>query len=168
MKVLTEECTNLANEWNIPFMETSAKNSTIVNSLFTEVVKEMNFKLFTNSIKKSRKDKKKLKKLKNLSSINSSVNNPNNSHNNNNNTSNKTDSSNSNSFASSNIHELEKMKFKKANYERSIQKCGLLHACKSCFCCIQDPAIKKGLNGRTSENDFYSANASGKSNCTIL
>ena len=147
-------------------METSAKNSTIVNSLFTEVVKEMNFKLFTNSIKKSRKDKKKLKKLKNLSSINSSVNNPSNSHNNS--TSNKTDSSNSNSFASSNIHELEKMKLKKANYERSLQKCGLFHACKSCFCCIQDPAVKKGLAVRTSENDFYTANTSGKSKCTIL
>ncbi len=145
-------------------METSAKNSTIVNSLFTEVVKEMNFKLFANSIKKSRKDKKKLKKLKSLNTINNSVNNSNISHN----RSNKTDSSNSNSFASNNIHELEKMKLKKNSYEKSLNKCRLFEVCKSCFCCIPDPAIIKGLGKRESENDFYSANVTDKSKCTIL
>jgi len=161
-EVLTEECTNLANEWNIPYMETSAKHSTIVNSLFTEVVKEMNFKLFTHSIKKSRKDKKKLKKLKNLSINSGSVNN------NNNNNKTDTSSSNSNSFASSNANELEKMKLKKANYERSLAKCGLFHSCKSCFC-IQDPS-HKGYNTRSSDIDFYTASSDKNNNnkCAIL
>ena len=38
-----EGCT-LANEYNIPYMETSALNSSIVNSLFCEIVNEINIK----------------------------------------------------------------------------------------------------------------------------
>lgn len=70
-EVSTDEGCNLANEWMIPYLETSAKNSTIVNSLFTEIVKEMNFKL--NISNHGRKDKKKFKKLTNMT-INSSTN----------------------------------------------------------------------------------------------
>lgn len=61
-EVSTEEGFELANEWSVPYVETSAKNSTIVNSLFTEIVKEMNIKS-NNLYGNSRKDKKKLKKL---------------------------------------------------------------------------------------------------------
>lgn len=65
-EVSTEEGCNLANEWSIPYMETSAKNSTIVNSLFTEIVKEMNIK--SNSYYgNSRKEKKKSKKISSIS-----------------------------------------------------------------------------------------------------
>ena len=55
-------------------METSAKNSTIVNSLFTEVVKEMNFK--SNSHHSHlRKEKKKFKKFNNMTTMSSSCHN---------------------------------------------------------------------------------------------
>lgn len=61
-EVSSEDGLELAAEWNIPYVETSAKNSLIVNSLFTEIVKEMNLKTF-NSYGHTRKEKKKLKKL---------------------------------------------------------------------------------------------------------
>lgn len=71
-EVTTEEGSNLAREWNIPYVETSAKSSLLVNSLFTEIVKEMNILSKSNSGhqsfygQQSRKEKKKLKKLKKL------------------------------------------------------------------------------------------------------
>lgn len=64
-EVTTDDGCNLANEWSIPYLETSAKNSTIVNSLFTEIVKEMNFKSNSNH-SHGRKEKKKFKKLTNM------------------------------------------------------------------------------------------------------
>lgn len=60
-EVSTEEGYSLANEWCVPYIETSAKNSTIVNCLFAEVVKEMNLKC--NYFYGNKKDKKKNKKL---------------------------------------------------------------------------------------------------------
>lgn len=148
-KVSTEECCSLANEWNIPYMETSAKNSTIVNSLFTEVVKEMNFKLFTSSVKKSRKEKKKFKKLNNLS-LNSNVNI-------------KSQLSPFNSSGHENNKDTELMRLKKANYEKSITKCSLLRCCRACIC-IGDshkPRLKY-----EKPYDFYDADRSSK--CSIL
>ncbi len=72
-EVSTDEGCRLANEWSVPYLETSAKNSTIVNSLFTEMVKEMNFKLFLNHhhhyhqshLSKRQQKKKEKKKLNN-------------------------------------------------------------------------------------------------------
>jgi len=72
-EVSTDEGCRLANEWSVPYLETSAKNSTIVNSLFTEMVKEMNFKLFINHhhhyhqshLSKRQQKKKEKKKLNN-------------------------------------------------------------------------------------------------------
>lgn len=146
-EVYTEECCSLANEWNIPYMETSAKNSTIVNSLFTEVVKEMNFKLFTSSVKKSRKEKKKFKKLNNLS-LNSNVNI-------------KSQLSPFNSSGHENDKEL--MRLKKVNYEKSITKCTLLGCCRSCIC-IGD-SNKPNLKYEKPYK-FYDADRSSK--CSIL
>lgn len=61
LEVSTEEGLALANEWSIPYIQTSAKSSLIVNSLFTEIVKEMNFKSFNSNygIYNRNKDKKK-------------------------------------------------------------------------------------------------------------
>jgi small GTP-binding protein len=47
-EVSTEEGLVLANEWNSPYVETSAKNPLLVNGLFAEVVKEINLKHFKN------------------------------------------------------------------------------------------------------------------------
>ena len=61
-EVTSEEGCKLAAEWSVPYIETSAKNSLIVNSLFIEIVKEMNFKLAAlkrNKKKSSIKSKKK-------------------------------------------------------------------------------------------------------------
>lgn len=150
-EVFTEECCNLANEWNIPYMETSAKNSTIVNSLFTEIVKEMNFKLFTHNVKSRKDKKKKFKKLNNLS-INSNVNN-------------KTHfSSNSKSF-NSESEDAEKLKLKKANYEKSLKKCSLIACCKSCFCVSQEHKTKS-YSTRSSDDTFYDPDT--KTRCSIL
>jgi len=41
-EVLAEDVAKLANEWNIPYMESSAKNTKNVNDLFAEIVKQMN------------------------------------------------------------------------------------------------------------------------------
>lgn len=60
-EVTTEEGFSLANEWCVPYIETSAKNSTIVNCLFAEIVKEMNLK--SNINYGNKKDRKKSKKL---------------------------------------------------------------------------------------------------------
>lgn len=148
-EVYTEECCNLANEWSIPYMETSAKNSTIVNSLFTEIVKEMNFKLYSHGLK-TRKEKKKFKKLNKLS-LNSNVNN-------------KTHlSSNSNSFMSN--QESEKMKLKKASYEKGLVKCSLFQCCKSCLC-VSDSHNNKSYSTRSSEDKFFKTN--DKPACAIL
>lgn len=61
LEVSTEEGIDLANEWSIPYIQTSAKSSLIVNSLFTEIVKEMNFKSFNSNygIYNRNKDNKK-------------------------------------------------------------------------------------------------------------
>ena len=67
-EVSTEEGCYLANEWSVPYLETSAKNSTIVNSLFTEIVKEMNLKTIIQN-GSNRKEKKKLKKLGNKGNL---------------------------------------------------------------------------------------------------
>jgi hypothetical protein len=64
-EVATIEGFQLANEWSIPYVETSAKNSHIVNSLFTEIVKEMNIK--SNLFNGSKYKKKKKKKTSNKS-----------------------------------------------------------------------------------------------------
>lgn len=48
-EVSTEEGLLLAQEWCVPYVETSAKNSTIVNSLFAEIVKEVNVKVSSGS-----------------------------------------------------------------------------------------------------------------------
>jgi Ras-related protein Rap-2C len=61
-EVTTEEGCQLANEWMVPYIETTAKNSIIVNNLFTEIVKEMNFQYISNTDKK-RKSKTKKSKL---------------------------------------------------------------------------------------------------------
>jgi small GTP-binding protein len=59
-EVSTEEGLVVASEWSVPYVETSAKNAAIVNSLFAEIVKEVNLKLKTaQSYSNSRKDKKK-------------------------------------------------------------------------------------------------------------
>lgn len=59
-EVSTEDGLSLASEWNIPYVETSAKNSPVVNSLFTEIVKEMNLKSSHSGYGNyGRKDKKK-------------------------------------------------------------------------------------------------------------
>lgn len=60
-EVSIEEGYTLANEWCVPYIETSAKNSTIVNCLFAEIVKEMNVK--NNYFYGNKKEKKKSKKL---------------------------------------------------------------------------------------------------------
>lgn len=129
-------------------METSAKNSTVVNSLFTEIVKEMNFKLSTGN-GNTRKEKKKIKKLTNLS-INSNVNNKTNS------------SSDSNSFSSSNTKESAKMKLKKANYDKGMSKCDFFQDCTACFCCYRDSS-KTYL---PPDVNYYSKGS--KSKCSIL
>jgi GTPase SAR1 family protein len=67
-EVATIEGFQLANEWSIPYIETTAKNSHIVNSLFTEIVKEMNVKSNLFNGNKYKKKKKKSKKDKKLSS----------------------------------------------------------------------------------------------------
>lgn len=64
-EVSTDDGCSLASQWSIPYIETSAKNSTIVNSLFTEIVKEMNYKS-SNHHSHGRKEKKKFKKLNNM------------------------------------------------------------------------------------------------------
>ena len=125
-------------------METSAKNSTIVNSLFCEVVKEMNFKLFASNVKKSRKEKKKFKKLHNLS-LNSSVN---------------KNAQFSSPFNSTSHEDSEKMKLKKASYEKSMAKCSLFTCCKSCVCIGDSQKPKPPKYG------FYDADQ--KSKCSIL
>ena len=63
-EVSTQDGFDLASQWCIPYIETSAKNSAIVNCLFTEIVKEMNIK--SNSYYNGRfgKDKKKCKPSK--------------------------------------------------------------------------------------------------------
>lgn len=154
-EVFTEECCHLANEWNIPYMETSAKNSTIVNSLFTEIVKEMNFKLFTSNVKSRKDKKKKFKKLNNLS-INSNVNN-------------KTHlSADSKSFSSSASQDAEKMKLKRANYEKSLQKCSLVACCRSCFS-VNEAGDHKTISysTRSSDDTFYNSDVK-MSRCSIL
>ena len=65
-EVSTDDGCSLANQWSIPYIETSAKNSTIVNGLFTEIVKEMNYKSNSHHSSHGRKEKKKFKKLNNL------------------------------------------------------------------------------------------------------
>jgi small GTP-binding protein len=62
-EVSTDEGLAMANEWNVPYIETSAKNSTIVNSLFAEIVKEVNLKMSHHqNYHQSRKEKKKKQK----------------------------------------------------------------------------------------------------------
>ncbi|CAF0831791.1 unnamed protein product [Brachionus calyciflorus] len=117
-EVTTEEGFNLANEWCVPYIETSAKNSTIVNCLFTEIVKEMNLK--SNSYYgNNRKDKKKIKKA-NTPGLNR-LNDPNGT-----NKTTSSDSSYSNSFK-------ETTKFKKSN-SNFLKSNSLL----SCCCCFSD------------------------------
>ena len=70
-EVSTEEGCALANQWNVPYIETSAKNSTIVNSLFTEIVKEMNLKSIGLNGSNRKEKKTKLKKSSNQEPINS-------------------------------------------------------------------------------------------------
>ena len=41
-EITRDEVVNLANEWQVPFLETSAKNSKNINTLFTEIVRQMN------------------------------------------------------------------------------------------------------------------------------
>lgn len=141
---------NLANEWNIPYMETSAKNSTVVNNLFTEIVKEMNFKLSKGN-GHTRKEKKKMKKLTNLS-INSNVNNKTSS------------SSDSNSFSSNNTKESAKMKLKKANYDKRMSNCDFFQdCCTACFCCCYRDSSTSYL---PPDVNYYSKGS--KSKCSIL
>jgi small GTP-binding protein len=64
-EVSSEEGCKLAAEWSVPYIETSAKNSLIVNSLFIEIVKEMNFKL-TALKRNKKKGPKKPKKKKSI------------------------------------------------------------------------------------------------------
>ncbi|XP_044540228.1 ras-related protein Rap-2c isoform X2 [Gracilinanus agilis] len=42
-EVLTAEGRALAQEWGCPFMETSAKSKTMVDELFAEIVRQMNY-----------------------------------------------------------------------------------------------------------------------------
>ena len=62
-EVSTEEGLDVAKEWNVPYVETTAKNSSIVNSLFAEIVKEINLKLISHTHNNcSRKEKKRFKR----------------------------------------------------------------------------------------------------------
>ena len=60
-EVSSEEGLNLANEWKIPYLQTSAKNSLVVDHLFAELVKEMNLNFINSNygIYNRKKDKKK-------------------------------------------------------------------------------------------------------------
>ena len=122
-EVSTDEGCNLAREWGIPYIETSAKNSYIVNSLFTEIVKEMNTIANSNYYGYGRKDKKH-KKLKKLTLNNSS-----------NNNSNKTMLTNhlSASYASSDLTAAS-AKFKELNSD-SDDASGFFSSCCRIFCC---------------------------------
>ncbi|XP_025060829.1 ras-related protein Rap-2c [Alligator sinensis] len=42
-EVLSAEGRALAQEWGCPFMETSAKSKTMVDELFAEIVRQMNY-----------------------------------------------------------------------------------------------------------------------------
>jgi small GTP-binding protein len=99
-EVGTEEGLCLANEWNIPYVETSAKNSAIVNSLFTEIVKEMNLKSFQSYGNQSRKEKKKKQKAAKAASVKNHHH-----HNNNNNNGLKIANTNTNTTLFSNTSE---------------------------------------------------------------
>jgi Ras-related protein Rap-2C len=45
-EITHDELVSLANEWNVSFFETSAKNSKNINTLFTEIVRQMNVQPF--------------------------------------------------------------------------------------------------------------------------
>ena len=66
-EVTSNEGELLARGWGVPYVETSAKNSMLVNALFTEIVKEMNKNGNLNANDYGYKDKAKKKKIKNLS-----------------------------------------------------------------------------------------------------
>ena len=127
-EVTTDEGFTLAQEWGIPYIETSAKNSNIVNSLFTEIVKEMN--IISNSYYGyGRKDKKHKKKLKKLNqNKNSSINN--------NNASSKTAALTNHlsaSYASSKADLTASSKFKEMNGDSHAT--GFLASCCRYLCC---------------------------------
>ncbi|RNA30425.1 ras-related Rap-2b [Brachionus plicatilis] len=148
-EVSTEEGFNLANEWCVPYIETSAKNSTIVNCLFAEIVKEMNLK--SNNYYGNKKDRKKSKKLPLpvLDKLN---------HHNGTNKTSSSDSSYSNSFK-------ETTKFKKSSS-------GFIKS-RLCFGCCRLPQ-DKSKNCNSSNNNIVEYSFSDKnsrrtdSSCSIL
>jgi hypothetical protein len=158
-EVGTDEGCALANEWCVPYIETSAKNSTIVNSLFTEIVKEMNIKssMYGNS---NRKEKKKFKKINYINT------NTNSSTNNILNNTNKTTLSNhsASSYMSSKESSSASTKFKKrnSNDEGCCMSCGFYNFLP-CFCC----GIRSLNCEESSEKSSYS-NESHKRTCSIL
>lgn len=152
-EVTTEEGFNLANEWCVPYIETSAKNSTIVNCLFTEIVKEMNMQ--SNSYYgNNRKDKKKLKKIS--MPVLNKLSDPNGT-----NKTNSTSSSYSNS-----LKETTKFKKPNSNFIKS-------HLYLPCCCCVLKKQ-KESKNCNTSNNNIieYSFNEkeskSSNGSCSIL
>ena len=54
-EVTYEDVNSLAIEWNVPFLETSAKSSKNINTLFTEIVSQMNLQPYNET--KKRRDK---------------------------------------------------------------------------------------------------------------
>lgn len=50
--VTRDEINKLASEWNVPFIETSAKQCKNIDDLFTEIVKQMNFQPSKDDIKR--------------------------------------------------------------------------------------------------------------------
>lgn len=155
-EVTTEEGFNLANEWCVPYIETSAKNSTIVNCLFTEIVKEMNIK--SNSYSgNNRKDKKKMKKIS--MPVLTKINDPN-----------GTNGTNKTSLSSSSYSNSlkETTKFKKPNFFKS-----RLAYLPCCCCCILSKQ-NESKNCNTSNNNIieYSFNDKDSkhsdSSCSIL
>lgn len=143
-EVTTEEGFSLANEWSVPYIETSAKNSTIVNCLFTEIVKEMNIKSM-HPHGNSRKEKKKSKKL------NTQINTTNSNGTNKTTLSNNSSSSYSNSFKDSTITDSAS-KFKTTKYTKSPQfTC--IHLC--CCCLIRNSnSSSKSSKCNTSNNNI--------------
>lgn len=156
-EVTTEEGFNLANEWSIPYIETSAKNSAIVNCLFTEIVKEMNIKS-SNQFGNSRKDKKKSKKS-NTPILNT-----------NNNTNSKTTASNHSSSSYSSSFRESSTKFKTPNSKFKKSRFSCLN-----FCCCVKSSGKCESKCNTSNNniidDSFNANVNNTANdktCSIL
>ena len=149
-EVDTDEGCRLANEWMVPYMETSAKNSSIVNTLFTEIVKEMNFKS-TSHGSSGRKEKKKFKMLNNMN-VSSNI-------------GNRANLSNNSSHSFTSNPKESTAKFKKADYDAHLSSCSFFNNCTKCFCVRSSPNKSYSATNRSS-NSFYGQETSNR--CSIL